>query len=62
MGTITFMTSLLTFYLKGEIKSEQNFIKLKSPNTILSLIPLGAHKETLPTNQIASVETNFCLS
>lgn len=33
MQPITYMTSLFTFYLKGEIKSEQNFISfaLKFP-------------------------------
>lgn len=61
METITFMTSLLTFYLKGEIKHEQNFIKFKVPNTILSIIPLGAQNETIPINQISSVGTNFHL-
>jgi len=61
MGTITFITSLLTFYLKGEIRHEQNFIKIKKPNTILSLIPLGSKTNTMPINQISSVETNFKL-
>ena len=61
METIKFMTSLLTFYLKGEIKQEQNFIRLKCPNTILTFIPLGSHKESIPINQIASVETSFKL-
>lgn len=61
METITFMTSLLTFYLKGEIKTEQNFLKLKKPNTILTFIPLGAEKYNLPINQIATVGTDFQL-
>lgn len=61
METISFMSSLLTFYLKGEIAHEQNFIKLKTPNTILSLIPLGAKNDTIPVTQISSVETNFKL-
>lgn len=61
METIKFMTSLLTFYLKGEIKHEQNFIKLKIPNTILSIIPLGSENETIPINHISSVGTNFHL-
>ena len=43
---------------KGEIKSEQNFINFKVPNTILGLIPLGARTSKLPVNQIASVSTN----
>lgn len=61
MKKITFMTSLLTFYLKGEISHEQNFIRLKWPNTILTFIPLGSNKENLPVNQISSVSTSFSL-
>lgn len=53
------MTSILTFYIKGEIRNEPNFVRLKKPNTILSIIPLGAKKESIPINQIASVSTNF---
>lgn len=37
METITFMTSLLAFYLKGEIKAEQNFLKLKNRTRSLHL-------------------------
>lgn len=58
MQTITYMTSLFTFYLKGEIKSEQNFISFKTPNTILGLIPLGAKTEKMAINQIASTTSN----
>ena len=61
MEKIRFMTSLLTFYLKGEIAVEQNFLKLRRPNTILSLIPLGCRKYNIPINQISSVGTNFHL-
>ncbi len=61
MDSLRFMTSLLTFYMKGEIKFEQNFVKLKIPNTILALIPLGAHNQTISVAQIASVSTNFKL-
>lgn len=61
METITFMTSLLTFYLKGEIKAEQNFLRLKKPNTLLTFIPLGAKKNNVPINQIADVSTSFKL-
>lgn len=61
METIKYMTSLLTFYLKGEIRQEQNFVNLKKPNTILKLIPLGAKKESIPVSQLASVESNFKL-
>lgn len=59
MNTINYMTSLLTFYLKGEIKSEQNFIVIKTPNTIFKLIPLGKREEKYIINQIASTTTNF---
>lgn len=61
MQPIQYMTSLLTFYLKGEIKQEQNFVNLKKPNTILNFIPLGAKKDSIPVSQLSSVETNFRL-
>lgn len=61
MQPIQYMTSLLTFYLKGEIRQEQNFVNLKKPNTILGLIPLGAKKDSVPVSQLASVESNFKL-
>lgn len=61
MNNITYMTGLLTFYLKGNISADQNFVRLKIPNTILSLIPLGAQKENIPVNQVASVSSNFRL-
>ena len=59
METITFMTSLLTFYLKGEVKAEQNFLMLKKPHTLLTFIPCGAERHNLPINQISSVSTSF---
>lgn len=61
MEKINFMTSLLTFYLKGEISQQDNFIKLKIPNTILGFIPLGSSGENLPINQISMVGTSFHL-
>lgn len=61
MQPIRYGTSLLTFYLKGEIRQEQNFVNFKKPNTILSLIPLGAKKESIPVSQLSSVESNFKL-
>jgi len=59
MQTITYINSLLTFYIKGEITTEQNFVKFKMPNTILGLIPLGAKKDSVPIRQLASVSSNF---
>lgn len=61
MQKIEFMTSLLTFYLKGEISTDQNFLTLKVPNTILTLIPLGRKNDTIPVTQISSVSTDFKL-
>lgn len=29
MNNITYMTGLLTFYLKGNISADQNFVRLK---------------------------------
>lgn len=61
METITFMSSLLTFYIKGEIKVENNFLKLKIPNTLLALIPLGSRKNSIPINQISDASSSFKL-
>ena len=62
MNTITYMTGLLTFYLKGAISTDQNFLKLKLPNTILALIPLGSRKDNIPVAQVATVSSNFKLN
>lgn len=61
MQPISYITSLLTFYLKGEIARDQNFVNLKTPNTILKFIPFGAKKESIPVSQLASVESDFKL-
>ena len=61
MTPIRYATSLFTFYIKGEIKDEHNFVVLKKPNTILGIIPLGAKTDKIPINQIASTSTNFKL-
>jgi len=61
MEKIKYFTSFLTFYLKGEVAFEQNFVKFKKPNTILGLIPLGAKKESVPVTQLSVVESNFKL-
>ncbi len=61
MQPISFITSLLTFYLKGEFNFEQNFIRLKIPNTVLKLIPLGSYKKSIPVDQVSSTNTDFHL-
>lgn len=59
MNTIIYMTSLLTFFIKGEIKSEQNFIMFNAPYMILGLVPAGNKSELLPINHIASISTRY---
>ncbi|WP_294496241.1 hypothetical protein [uncultured Ruminobacter sp.] len=59
MEAIKYMTGLLTFYIKGEIATEQNFLKIRFPNTLLALIPLGSRKYNVPVAQISSVASNF---
>lgn len=54
METITFMSSVITFYIKGEIAAEQNFVGFKIPNR-LGLIPLGSNDERIPITQISLV-------
>ncbi len=61
MESIRYTTSLFTFYLKGEINSEKNFINFKVPNTILGLIPLGTKKDSMAIHNIASTSTSFKL-
>lgn len=60
-SSIKYLVSLLLFYLKGEISFEQNFIRFKTPNTILGFIPLGSKKESMPINQLSVVSTDFHL-
>lgn len=57
----TFITSYLAFYLKGEFGLDGDFVKLKVPNTILKVVPLGAENKTVAISQIASVEDSFKL-
>lgn len=56
---IRYMSGLLTFYIKGEITADRNFINFKIPNTILGLIPLGVKTDKAAVNQISSSTTNF---
>ncbi|MGY3725193.1 hypothetical protein SAMN05421767_1252 [Granulicatella balaenopterae] len=61
MYKISFITSVLTYYLKGEVSIDDNFIKITNPNTILKCIPLGANDTSIPVNQLASVDSSFSL-
>lgn len=61
MFSISFITSYLTFYLKGLIGIDGDFIKIQTPNTILKLIPLGKNSRTIPIPQVSEVGTDFSL-
>ena len=61
MQSISYTTSILTFYLKGELSLDRNFLVLKNPNTLLKLIPLGTKTESIPVDQLSSVSSNFKL-
>lgn len=50
MKRFTYMTSILTFYIRGEIKIEQNIVSFKVPNTILGIIPLGYKCDSMAIN------------
>ncbi len=62
METIYFAISLLCFWLKGEIRHEQNFITLTRPNTIMGIFPFGEKRDSVAVKEISSVETNFKFS
>ena len=59
MEVIRFMQTYLAFYLKGEIRLEDNFINLKVPNSFLSFIPLGFRTDAIPVNQITSISKDI---
>ncbi|MDE5578163.1 MAG: hypothetical protein K2J11_12350 [Oscillospiraceae bacterium] len=54
METITFMLSVIAFYIKGEITAEQNFVRFKIRHR-LGLIPLDSSDERIPITQISLV-------
>lgn len=56
---ISFMTSYLTFYLKGKIDIRNDRVSLKIPNTIFGLFPLGSNERSIDVNQIVSPVSNF---
>lgn len=58
----TFITSYLTFYLKGRVEYKGDFIEVSQPNTVLKLIPLGLSRQAYPVEQISSVSTDFKVS
>lgn len=61
MSNYQFMSSLFTFYLKGNIGVDDNGVKFMIPNTILKFIPLGKTTKNIPISQISSVDSSFSL-
>ena len=59
MQSLTFITSLLTFYLKGEISMDDELLHIKKPNTIGGFIPLGYKSDQIPVQQISTATTDF---
>lgn len=59
MKTIKYRISLPTAYLKGEVTHEQNFVKLKTPNILFSLLAISTKTDVIPVNQIATVTRTF---
>lgn len=55
----SYITSYLTFYLKGKFGIHNDHVDLVIPNTILGLIPLGSNERSIDVNHIASVACNF---
>lgn len=62
MQTVNFITSLLTFYLKGNIGVDNLMLNLKKPNTIFDFIPLGYKSDQVPVHQISTAATEFKLN
>lgn len=59
LDAIEFITSYITFYLKGRIEFTNDNVIAQVPNTILGVIPLGRRKRTLDVAHITSTVSNF---
>lgn len=59
MKQLSFITSFLTFYLKGLVRIDNDFFRAKVPNTILKMIPLGANNFSIPCTQIGNIDDSF---
>ena len=54
-----FSVSLLTPWIKGEMKIDNHFLKIDLPNTILfGLIPAGKSKDSSPLSSISNIYTS----
>ena len=59
LDTIEFITSYITFYLKGSVEFTNDNVIAQVPNTILGVIPLGRRKRTLDVAHITSTVSDF---
>ncbi|MBT2580990.1 hypothetical protein J7E43_27120 [Bacillus sp. ISL-8] len=61
MKKVEFSTSLLFFWVKGEVEIDNRFVKTKLPNTILGFIPAGKDQQNIPLKNIsgAMLSTQF---
>lgn len=55
---IKFATSLLFFWIKGDISIDNRFIKTNLSNTILGFIPAGKDNQSIPLKNISSASTS----
>ena len=58
---IEYITSYLTFYLKGRVEFTRDNIHFKVPNTVLGLIPLGSQQQAININHVVGASSNFHL-
>ncbi|WP_300379817.1 hypothetical protein [Clostridium sp.] len=56
--SIRFATSLLFFWIKGEISVDNRFVKTNLSNTILGFIPAGKDNQSIPLKNISSATTS----
>ena len=61
MKKVVFSTSLLFFWVKGEVEVDNRFVKTKLSNTILGFIPAGKDQQSIPLKNIsgALLSTKF---
>lgn len=61
MKAIQFTTSLLFFWIKGQVEIDSRFVKTNVSNTILGFIPAGKDQQSIPLKNIsgAILSTKF---
>ena len=61
MTTIQYISGLLTFYFKGKISRDDNFVYLSNPKIFMGLFPMRKTKQQFMLNQIVSTSSGFHL-